>query len=221
MAKKKAVKTKKVPTELIVVLDKSGSMGCVRTDTIGGFNTLLADQKKLGGDIKVSLALFNAEYSLLYDGVPIKDVKDLDDNSYVPSGSTALLDAVGRTIDAVNRRIDSTPKKKQPKKVIVAIITDGQENASSDFTKSQIQEMIKTQQGKKWEFVFLGANQDAFAEGASYGIAGASSCNFKHTGGGVRCVYLALSAHTQSHRTGGQGVDMTTAYTAAEKKNNP
>jgi hypothetical protein len=196
-------------------------MGCVRTDTIGGFNTLLADQKKLGGDIKVSLALFNAEYSLIHDGVPIKDIKDLDDNSYVPSGSTALLDAVGRTIDAVTRRLDNTPKKKQPKKVIVAIITDGQENCSTDFTKSQIQEKIKTQQGKKWEFVFLGANMDAFAEGASYGIVKGSSCNFKHTGGGVRSAYLALSAHTQSHRTGGRGVDLTTAYNAAEKKNNP
>lgn len=219
MAKKKAVKSKKNIglTELVVVLDKSGSMSSIRLDTIGGFNTLLADQKKIGKNIQVSLVLFNDKYELVHNGKNIEDVPDLNENFYIPSGSTALLDAVGRTIDVVNTRIDATPKKKQPKKVIMAIITDGLENCSTDFTKSHIREKIEQQKSEKgWEFVFIGANQDAFAEGGSMGVVRGSSCNYAANGMGVRSAYIALSAHTQSHRVGGQGVDMTQAYNAAQ-----
>ena len=223
MGKKATKKTTKKNiglTELIVVLDKSGSMYSIASDTIGGFNTLLSEQRKLGKNIMVSLVLFNDKYELVHNGIKITDVPNLDDTTYSPSGSTALLDTVGRTINAVNNRIDATPKKNQPKKVIMAIITDGLENCSSDFSRGQIKDMIEHQKNeKKWEFVFIGANQDAFAEGGSMGVVRGSSCNFSANSVGVRSAYIALSAHTKSYRTGGQGVDMTNAYNTAAQNN--
>lgn len=220
MAKKKVVKSKKTIglTELVIVLDQSGSMSSIRLDTIGGFNTLLSEQKKLGKDIKVSLVLFNALDELVHDGVAISDIPDFSEDTYIPSGSTALLDAVGKTIDTINARIESTPKKKQPKKVIMAIITDGQENSSHKFSKADIKEKIEAQKGKGWEFVFLGANQDAFAEGGGLGVARASSCTFAADSKGIKSAYLALSAHTQSYRTGGAGVDVSAVYNDAQQK---
>jgi len=221
MQKKQVVKRKKYTglTELVVVLDKSGSMYSTRSDTIGGFNTLLEEQRKLGKNIKVSLVLFNERYDLVYNGCDIANVSKFSDASYVPAGSTALLDAIGRTIDSVNTRIDATPKKQQPKKVIMAIITDGLENCSTDFTKKQIKEKIEQQKSKKsWEFVFIGANQDAFDEGGRLGVVSASTCNYTANSVGTQAAYCALSAHTRSFRSGGTGVNMSEAYDIAKNK---
>jgi uncharacterized protein YegL len=116
-------------TELVFILDRSGSMGTMAKEAIGGFNAFLEEQKKLPGEAKLTLALFDHQYSLVCNGKDIKDVEPLDDKTYVPRGTTALLDAIGRTIDDVGSRLSATTEAERPSKILVAILTDGQENA--------------------------------------------------------------------------------------------
>lgn len=204
-------------TELVVILDKSGSMHSVVSDTIGGFNALLEEQKKGVGDIKVTLALFDDHYKLLHNGVVIADVPKLDENTYKPSGSTALLDAIGRTVDEVGARLAKTPEEERPSKVIVAIITDGEENCSREYNKTKIAEKIKHQTDKyAWQFLFLGANQDAFAEAGNIGIAQAFACNYNATC--TRGVVKAVSAYTFAARAGAASADISSLYKAEEAK---
>lgn len=203
-------------TELIVVLDKSGSMDSVKDDTIGGFNTMLADQKKITGDIHVTLALFDDQYELVHDGALIANIKELTTETYVPGGYTALLDAVGKTIDNVGARLAKTPEEERPAKVILAILTDGGENSSKEYKKQTIADKIKHQTEKyQWQFLFLGANQDAFAAGGDLGVAQGATTNFVVTGRGVCAAYSAISSYTSGCRTGGGIVNLAATYDAA------
>ena len=132
-----------------------------------GFNAFLESQQKLPGEARLTLVLFDHEYIVAHDGVPIKDVPSLDEHTYVPRGTTALLDAIGRTINTIGERLDKAPEPERPGKVIVAILTDGLENASQEFKRKQIFKMIKHQREVySWEFIFLGARQDAIQTGA-------------------------------------------------------
>lgn len=158
-------------TEIVCVLDRSGSMASLTNDAIGGFNSFLDEQKKLPGDARLSLILFDHEYIVQADNAPIQQVEPLTAQTYVPRGSTALLDAIGRAITNVGERLTKTSERDRPSKVIVVILTDGEENASHEYTKQRIADMIKHQQEQyNWRFVYLGVAVDAFADARAFNI---------------------------------------------------
>ena len=177
-------------TEMVFVLDRSGSMRNLTADTIGGFNELIEKQKKLEGDAYVTTVLFDHEYEVLHDHVALKDVAPLTDREYFARGSTALLDAVGRTINTVGARLAAAPEEERPEHVVFVITTDGMENASREYTAKQVREMVEHQQQKySWQFVFLGANMDAVSEAGKLGISAKYAANFAPTGRGVNRMY--------------------------------
>lgn len=192
---------KKGLCEIVSIVDSSGSMASIVDDAIGAFNSFLDDQKKHSGEATFSLVLFNHEYTLICGGVNIQDAQPLDSEAYVPRGNTALLDAVGRTIDDVGERLSKMKDEDRPEKVIVGILTDGLENSSTDYTRQQIFDMIKQQRETyNWEFVFLAANQDAVQEGAKIGIQPQFSHTFTPTGAGVRSAAVTYSGVTKNLR---------------------
>jgi len=162
---------KKDLCELIVIIDESGSMSSVVNDTIGGFNTFLETHQAMEGEAKLTLVKFDTKYEIVHNGVDIKNVPKLDKSLYYPGGMTALLDAVGKTIDTVAKRLDDTPEEERPEKVIVMIITDGEENSSKEYKLKQIKSKIELQINTyKWEFVFMGADQNAWDTAHSMGM---------------------------------------------------
>jgi hypothetical protein len=167
-------------TDIVVVLDRSGSMASVAEDTIGGFNAFVDGQKWAEGCARLTLVEFDHERHVVYERKDIQEVSPLDRGSYCPRGNTALLDAIGQTIIAVRGAIAFDRPSERPGNVVFVIITDGKENASSEFTRSQILEMIRTHQEEEgWEFLFFGANQDAIGEAASIGIEAARAASWK------------------------------------------
>lgn len=188
--------------DLIFILDKSGSMAPLRNDAIGGFNNFVEDQKKVPSEARLWLTLFSDHVTSPINGSDIQQVSHLTETSYVPGGGTALLDAIGSVIDYHGMRLSLMREDDRPDKVIVTIMTDGEENSSIRYTKAQIAEKIKHQrEAYKWEFIFLGANIDSFAEAGSLGIAGASTSNFKATGVGIQAAYASASVANTSYRT--------------------
>ena len=189
-------------SEIVVIVDRSGSMQAIREDAVGGFNTFLDEQKKVPGSANLTLVLFNHEYQLVHSAVPLDNVKALDSATYIPGGTTALLDAVGRTIDDIGKRLSETADADRPNKVIVAILTDGLENASKDYKRERISEMISHQRDKyKWEFFFLAANQDAIQSGTSIGVAVANTMSFAATPDGTKTAYRGMSNSVTRSRT--------------------
>ena len=191
-------------TEMVFVLDRSGSMSGLAADTIGGFNELIEKQKKIEGDAYVTTVLFDHEYEVLHDHVALGEVAPLTDKEYFARGSTALLDAVGRTIDSVGARLAATPEEERPEHVVFVITTDGMENASREYTAKQVREMVEHQQQKySWQFVFLGANMDAVSEARNLGISAKYAADFTPSHSGVRKMYsMALDSVMSSKRTG-------------------
>lgn len=186
--------------EIVCILDRSGSMSSIRSDAIGGFNAFLKDQKSVPGAAKLTLVLFDHEYIVLHDAVKLEDVPELSASDFVPRGSTAMFDAIGRTIDAICGRLDKSDTK--PDKVIVAILTDGEENASREYSSDRVAKMIKHQQDKyAWEFVFLAANQDAFRAGAALNIKSCNTANFVASSAGTADAYSYMSNTTRNMRT--------------------
>ena len=189
-------------TEIAFVLDRSGSMNPIAGDAIGGFNTFLAAQQALPGEARLTLVLFDHEYLVPHTSAAMSAVTPLDAATYVPRGMTALLDAVGRTIDDLGARLAALPEEERPAKVIVAILTDGQENASRDYTFAKVSAMIKHQQEKySWEFIFLAANQDAIAAAGALSIAPKDAIAFQHTGQGIRDAHMRLSEQVAFRRS--------------------
>lgn len=192
-------------TELIFILDRSGSMSSMTQEAIGGFNAFLEEQKKAPGEANLTLVLFDHEYSVVHNGRNIKTCECLDDKTYVPRGTTALLDAVGRTIDDVGKRLAATPESERPSKVLVAILTDGLENASRDYQRAKINEMISHQTNKySWQFLFLAANQDAIAEGISLGIRKDFTMTYAANSAGTKHAFDAISCSTTAYRSAGK-----------------
>lgn len=191
-------------TEMVFVLDRSGSMSGLAADTIGGFNELIEKQKKIEGDAYVTTVLFDHEYEVLHDHVALGEVAPLTDKEYFARGSTALLDAVGRTINAVGARLAAAPEEERPEHVVFVITTDGMENASREYTAKQVREMVEHQQQKySWQFVFLGANMDAVCEARNLGISAKYAADFTPSHSGVRKMYsMALDSVMSSKRTG-------------------
>lgn len=191
-------------TEIVVILDKSGSMGIIRKDAIGGFNTFLKDQKAHPGEANLTLVLFDNGYTL-HPAVPIQEVPELDESTYYPGGGTALLDAMGRAITETGKRLADKAEADRPDKVIVVIITDGEENSSHEHNRKQIAEMIKRQEETyKWKFLYLGANVDAFAEAHGMGISKQAAAGFKATPRGMAQAYSVSSRVVGSYRTSGK-----------------
>ena len=184
-------------TEIAFILDQSGSMESIKSGTLEGVNAFLDQQKKENSDypVRFSLTLFSTEVEVRHSSVSISEVPGLDEKTYQPSGGTALLDAIGITIDEIGKRLAETLEAERPAKVIVAIMTDGEENSSRVFTWDQISEKIKHQtEVYKWEFLFMGANQDAIANASRINISVESSTNYYQQDGSAKHVLRAMSA---------------------------
>lgn len=176
-------------TEIIFLLDRSGSMAGLESDTIGGFNTFVKRQGKLPGETKLTTVLFDDDYEILWAGVSAHSIS-LTDNEYFVRGTTALLDAVGKSIVSVGNRLKNTSEKHRPGKVIFVITTDGMENASREFTYEKVKKLITHQQEKyNWEFIFMGANIDAAKEADSLGISIDNAFQFEASEKGVGKMY--------------------------------
>ena len=180
-------------TELVFILDRSGSMASLRSDVIDSINTVIKDQQALPGEATFTLVVFNSEQEVVFDNTPLQDVRLLDDSDFAPCGSTALCDAVCETVDRIGERLAATPEEERPEKVSVAIMTDGYENSSRKFSKTDVRQRIEHQKEVyNWEFLFLGANVDAFAEGASIGLDASMSIGYASDAEGVRSAAAAL-----------------------------
>jgi len=188
-------------TELAFVLDRSGSMSSLADAAIEGFNDFLREQQSAPGLARLTLALFDDEYLVPARSLPLAEVLPLDHESYVPRNSTALLDAIGRTVDELGARLAAMPERERPGKVIVAILTDGLENASVRYTWRDIAAKIRLQRDAyQWEFLFLGANQDAIATAAQIHIAAENAATFRADKAGMKSSKDALSRKSRALR---------------------
>lgn len=182
-------------TEIVFILDKSGSMSGLEEDTIGGYNSMLKKQQKEKGEAIVTTVLFDNNYEIIHHRTNIEEIKALTDKEYFVEGSTALLDAIGRTIDKIIRATKNTKKEYQANKVMFVIITDGMENSSTEYSYKKIKAMIENQKEKyNWEFVFLGANIDAIATAERFGIQEDRAANYNADSKGTKLNYDVVSA---------------------------
>ena len=181
-------------TELVFVLDKSGSMSGLEKDTLGGFNSMLEKQRKEDGDVVISTVLFDDTMQVIHDRAGIDRIRNLTDNDYQVGGCTALLDALGKSIKHINKVQKSLPEDQRPSKTMFVITTDGQENSSHEYSYEKIKKMVeKKQEKKQWEFLFLGANMDAISAAADIGIKADRATNFVCDATGTAVNYSALS----------------------------
>jgi hypothetical protein len=196
----------KKKTDIICIIDKSISMTRLVDETIRGFNKFIDAQADVPGKAKVTLVLFDDKYHLQYDGKNLRDVPYLTKETYYTGNYTALLDAVGKTISDVLKR----HKKKSPDNTVVFIITDGQENSSREYTKEQVRDLVTEQQeNNNWEFFFLGANIDAFAEAGGIGIEYTHTFSYEATSSGIGTAYLAATRAVTKSRTDDDSIDWT------------
>lgn len=187
-------------TEIIFLLDRSGSMSGFEMDTIGGFNSFIEKQREAEGETLVTTVLFDDKYEILWNGIKAERAK-ITKKEYFVRGSTALLDAVGKTIIDVGLRLSNTSEEERPGKIIFVITTDGMENASREFTQAKVKELITHQQEKyNWEFIFLGANIDAAREADNIGISKNNAFKFEASNSGVRDMYCMVSEEVSSRR---------------------
>lgn len=190
-------------TELVFILDRSGSMLGLEQDTIGGFNSMLEKQRKEPGAAVVSTVLFDNENEIIHDRVAIADVSDLTDKEYFVRGCTALLDAVGGAIHHIGNVHKYARKEDVPEKTIFIITTDGMENASCRYTYEKVCAMVERQKERYgWEFIFLGANIDAAAEAKRFGIHESMAANYHCDEAGTALNYEVISEAITSVRTG-------------------
>lgn len=181
-------------TELVFILDRSGSMSGLEADTIGGYNSLLEKQRNEVGDAVVTTVLFDDRYEMLHDRAAIQKIKDITNKEYFARGMTALLDAIGKTIHHVRNRHKYAPDREVPAKTMVVIITDGFENASREYSLTQVKKMIARQKKRYgWEFLFLGANMDAVSTASSMGISADRAVTYEADGEGTRMNFDAVS----------------------------
>jgi hypothetical protein len=225
-------------THIVVVLDSSGSMGTILNDTIGGFNTFLEGHKKAEGEATLTLIEFDQPYSFknrvagkpatLYGGVPdekcsvdpevnvkfdfldIKNVPELNKKNYVPNGGTPLLDTIAVAMNRTGKALAAMPESLRPEKVLFVIITDGEENASVVYNHQKVMEMIQHQTiVYKWEFMYLGANQDAIQAGAAFGMSATRSMSYGTTKDAINSTYNVLASKTTAFRNAGSVAEAT------------
>jgi uncharacterized protein YegL len=192
-------------TEIVVVMDKSGSMAGTMDDAIGGFNQFVEDQKKEKGEANLTLILFDTDYSVVYAGKPIQAVEPLTPETYIPGGMTALLDAVGKAVTSTGKRLADMAEEVRPEKVICVIITDGAENSSHEHSQEAVTKMVKHQEEKyDWGFVYLGANVDVFAEAGRLGIQPKMAAMYAQNAVGTRAASKGMGQAVSSYRGGGK-----------------
>jgi Mg-chelatase subunit ChlD len=189
---------------IVMVLDRSGSMGSIRHDTIGGINTFWEDQKKVPGKCFVTLVQFDTEYEVVFQNQPLQTVRPMDEQSFVPRGSTALFDAIAKTINSTVAELAGMDEQDKPGKIFFVTITDGEENASREYVdREKIFEMITHhREALGWQFIYLGANQDAMKSGVSLGYTSGSSMTYACTSGGTAATYDILSKKLWETRSG-------------------
>ncbi len=193
-------------TEIICVVDRSGSMTSVADDAIGGFNKFLEEQQKLDGKANMTLAQFDNIYEMLYNGVDIKDVKPYTKETYIPRGMTALYDAVGKTITDVHARLMKVSETERTKKVLMMILTDGHENASREYSMDSVKKLVDSRKSDGWEFVFIGAGLDKFdvtSIGTSIGVNASNTLSFDRSSRGMAVMYNSMSKMSASYRSSG------------------
>lgn len=189
---------KKGLTEIVFILDKSGSMNSIKDDAIGGFNSFVEEQMKNEGETRVNLVLFDSEVKLH------NDITKLDDKIYQPYGMTALLDAIGVGIENMNKKLYNTPESERPENIIFTIMTDGAENSSVEYNKSAIEQMIKEKTAQDWQFIFLGANIDSVSTAKGLGINGMFAGDFSASGNGGSMAMLHASEMVKTYRDTGK-----------------
>ncbi len=194
---------KKNLTELVFIVDRSGSMGGLESDTIGGLNATLKKNREVDGDCLVSIVLFDNTSEVIVDRKPIKEVAPLTSAQYQVRGCTALLDAVGDSVRYIQKVQQILPEDYRAENVIFTIITDGLENASNHRSYAEVKHMIKARQREGWEFIFLGANIDAAAEASRMGIRADRATQYVSDDIGTHIAYEAMANAQVSRRTTG------------------
>lgn len=209
---------KKDYTHITVVLDRSGSMGSVESDVIGGYNQFIEKQKEVKGEVTVTLVIFDTNYEVVYNAKSLNEVPTLDNKVYYARGMTALNDAIGKAINETGAALRDMDEKDRPEKVVFVVYTDGFENSSREFSKENIKKMAEEQTNKwKWQFIFMGANIDSFGESANYGMHDKkNTLNFNSVNTqGIKCSFSALTSNVLRGRTTG-----TYGYTDEEIASN-
>jgi uncharacterized protein YegL len=185
---------KKDLTELILILDRSGSMSGLESDTVGGYNAMLEKQKKEPGEAIITTVLFDDRYELLHDRINLRGIAPITDKEYFVRGSTALLDAVGRTINKIGNVQKHTAEEERAEHVMFVITTDGMENASREYSYEKVRQMIEHQKSRYgWEFIFLGANIDAIDTAERFGICKDRATNYNADSEGTLLNYEVIS----------------------------
>ena len=180
-------------SELVFILDRSGSMSGLESDTIGGFNSLLKRQKEAPGTANVTTVLFDDQYEVLHDRIPLGGISPMTGKQYYVRGCTALLDAVGKAVSKTEHVLKHTAEPERPGKVIVVITTDGLENASREYSRDKVSRLITRCRKAGWEFLFLGSNMDAVSEAGALGIAPERAVKFRNDSRGVRLNYEVVA----------------------------
>lgn len=188
-------------TSINVILDSSGSMQSLLNDTLGGFNKFLSDQRDIEGEVVFTLCTFSNDHRLVHDCVPLASVENLTGATYTPGGGTALLDAMGATIESVSKKIAAMQEADRPAKIIFLVMTDGEENQSKVWTREKLKALVQEQEKNGVQFVFLGANIDAFQQASSFGMGTQNSINYKSTSRGTSQLYSSISASIGNYRT--------------------
>jgi len=210
-------------TEIAFILDRSGSMAACQEEAIAGFNEFLADQVKQPGHANLTLVLFDDQYEVPISSIPVAEVSKLDTTTFVPRGMTALLDAIGKTIDDLGERLARLPEARRPGGVIVPILTDGLENSSRQYALRDIADRIRHQSDKyNWQFLFLGAGQDAIATAASMNISRMNASSFVADGIGAHSAFFSMRRKTSAMRKSfaGMELDAEEAYSLASPVDN-
>ena len=190
-------------TEIVFILDRSGSMSGLEKETIGGYNSLIKKQRREKGEAIISTVLFDNQIEVLHDRVNFKDINDISEKDYFVRGSTALLDAVGSSIAHMRKVYRYTRKEDRPSKTLFVITTDGYENASREYDYKKIRDMIKHQKDKyDWEFLFLGANIDAVGEASKFGIDASKAVKYECDSKGTELNYAVLNEAVCNVRMG-------------------
>lgn len=203
-------------THIALLIDRSGSMISIKDDMEGGLESFIQKQKALDGECTLSVVQFDDQYEKI---INFKDIKEVDKIVIEPRGWTALIDAACKFINETGQTLNSLPESKRPEKVLFLIITDGYENSSREFKAEDLKEKIKHQEEKyKWEFVYLGANQDAFTVGSGYGISASKMSNFKGTKKSITTMFASVSDAAAVYRSA--TADAAFNFTAEQQKEN-
>ncbi|MBP5155918.1 MAG: VWA domain-containing protein [Clostridia bacterium] len=189
-------------TEMVFILDRSGSMSGLESDTIGGFNSMIEKQKQQPGKAYVTTVLFDTEIKTIHDRIPLEEVPAMTGQDYFVGGCTALLDAIGTTVSHIDSIHKYARKEDVPAHTVFAITTDGMENASREYGLAAVKKLIEKHKEQGWEFLFIGANIDAVETAGRFGIDADRAVNYKADEKGTRVVYAAMCEAVESVRLG-------------------